>query len=91
MPELNSWKKIPIGCKTIDAGSSIQYKTGSWRNFKPILDMKKCNKCMICFVFCPDSCINPETYGIDYEHCKGCGICSHECPLKAIQMVEDVI
>ena len=26
--------------------------------------------------------------GIDYEHCKGCGICSFECPVdpKAIEM-----
>ena len=21
--------------------------------------------------------------GIDYDHCKGCGICAHECPEKA--------
>jgi len=27
--------------------------------------------------------------GIDYEHCKGCGICANECPPKAsaIKMV----
>jgi pyruvate ferredoxin oxidoreductase delta subunit len=24
--------------------------------------------------------------GIDFEHCKGCGICAKECPFKAIEM-----
>jgi pyruvate ferredoxin oxidoreductase delta subunit len=25
--------------------------------------------------------------GIDYDYCKGCGICSAECPVEAIKMV----
>jgi len=28
--------------------------------------------------------------GIDYDHCKGCGICSKVCPFKAIDFVEEV-
>jgi len=27
--------------------------------------------------------------GIDLNHCKGCGICAHECPVDAIEMVEE--
>ena len=26
--------------------------------------------------------------GIDYEHCKGCGICAEVCPFDAITMKE---
>ena len=26
---------------------------------------------------------------IDYDYCKGCGICAEECPAKCIVMVEE--
>jgi 2-oxoisovalerate ferredoxin oxidoreductase delta subunit len=26
---------------------------------------------------------------VNYDYCKGCGICAHECPTKAITMVEE--
>ncbi|MEM4298295.1 MAG: hypothetical protein QW815_08005 [Nitrososphaerota archaeon] len=91
MGELKSWKELPIGGRIVKPGSSLEYKTGSWRTFKPVIDMQKCNRCMICFVYCPDGCINPEDYGVKYEYCKGCGICAHECPLRCIQMVEEVV
>lgn len=66
-------------------------KTGTWRTFKPVLDEKKCIKCMICWKFCPDSGIEiisgmPK---INYDYCKGCGICAQECPKEAIEMVEE--
>ncbi len=28
-----------------------------------------------------------ERYGIDYDFCKGCGICATECPCGAIDMI----
>jgi len=30
------------------------------------------------------------TFEIDYDYCKGCGICAQECPVKAIELVEEV-
>lgn len=68
-----------------EPGSSSKNKTGSWRVFKPILDEEKCINCENCFLFCPEGCVNKDIE-IDYDYCKGCGICAQECPVKAIKM-----
>lgn len=89
---LKSWKEIPIGGLIIDAGNSEEYETGTWRSFRPVRDSQKCNNCMVCWVYCPDSAVQVEdrkVVGIDLVHCKGCGICAHECPQEAITMVEE--
>jgi Pyruvate/2-oxoacid:ferredoxin oxidoreductase delta subunit len=31
-----------------------------------------------------------DCYEIDYDYCKGCGICFEECPRGAILLEEDV-
>lgn len=69
---------------------SLQNKTGSWRTFKPIIDKEKCNKCYICWKFCPEASIKitDEYPEIDYDYCKGCGICANECKAKAIEMTK---
>lgn len=62
-------------------------KTGTWRVFKPYIDKSKCIKCWRCWIFCPDLAVERGEYpSIDYEYCKGCGICSNECPVNAIEM-----
>jgi len=98
------WKDIPIGGMIPEAGNAVKYLTGGWRSFRPIRDEKKCTNCMICWVYCPDSIIkvkDGKVQSFDYEHCKGCGICAQECPVKVeshsytgkpgkvIQMVEE--
>ena len=66
-------------------------KTGSWRIFKPILDKNKCIKCLRCWVFCPETAIKrvDNSVEIDYDYCKGCGVCANVCPVKAITMVKE--
>ena len=40
---------------------------------------------MICWKYCPEPAIFPTAPPtIDYDYCKGCGICIEECPFDAI-------
>ena len=49
-----------------------------------------CNLCKTCWFNCPDISIDVnESVEFDYDHCKGCGVCSSECPRGLIEMVED--
>jgi len=49
-----------------------------------------CFECDNCFGVCPDNAViklGPgNRYRIDYDYCKGCGICAAECPCGAIVM-----
>lgn len=92
MKEKKGWKDLPIGGVVDKPATALEYKTGTWRTFKPIWDESKCIHCLICWIYCPDSCIlvkEGKMIGIDYDHCKGCGICASTCPRKCIQMEEE--
>lgn len=84
--------KITTGAINPNPGSSMAYKTGSWRTLKPVVDIGKCIKCYLCYGYCPDSAISKTDSGpvINYDYCKGCGICANECPTNAIEMVAEV-
>ena len=91
MSKLLSWKDLsaPI---VAEAGNSVLYKTGGWRALKTVLDQSKCIKCLLCWFYCPEPAIKrheDDSVEIDYDYCKGCGICANECPVKAIAMVEE--
>ena len=80
------WKDIPRGSLILDAGNAELYQTGDWRSERPVWDAEKCIHCLFCWVYCPDGAIevkDGKMVGIDYKHCKGCGICAHECPKRA--------
>lgn len=68
-------------------------KTGAWRmQTKPHFLRQNCIACKLCFLICPEHCIfgaEKNTYGTDYNYCKGCGLCAKVCPKQDIEMVEE--
>ncbi|HUO47821.1 MAG TPA: NAD(P)-binding protein [Acidimicrobiales bacterium] len=54
-----------------------------------------CFECDNCFGVCPDNAVRKLgpglRYEVDYDYCKGCGLCAAECPCGAIDMVPERI
>ncbi|HDI75469.1 MAG: ferredoxin [Thermoprotei archaeon] len=89
---LKGWKEIPIGGMILEPGNSVNFKTGDWRAMKPVIDKSKCVKCLMCWTLCPEPAIirhDDNSVDINYDFCKGCGICAKICPRKAITMVPE--
>ena len=82
--------KITIGAVT-RGGTGLAYKTGSWRDQRPVIDGAICKACGICSQVCPDNAVTvaDDVYGINYDYCKGCGLCAFECPVDAITMLAE--
>jgi formate dehydrogenase (NADP+) beta subunit len=61
------------------------------------LSCGSCFACDNCWTLCPDSAVLkiPERladgshYVFDYDYCKGCGLCVHECPCGCIAMEDE--
>ena len=84
---VNEYPEAPI-----TLGTTLSNFTGDWRTFMPVVDESKCVRCYICWKFCPEPAIYIKEDGyvaVDYDYCKGCGICANECPTKEIKMVRE--
>jgi pyruvate ferredoxin oxidoreductase delta subunit len=63
--------------------NSFTASVADWRIVKPIFNKDYCIDCQFCWVYCPDISIisrDKKMVGIDFDHCKGCGICVEVCP-----------
>lgn len=83
------WGELEPGCVITDAGNAKSFRTGDWRSFSPVLNKKRCIKCGICWIYCPDMAYREDEEGFyiaDLDYCKGCGICAQECPVGAIHL-----
>ena len=53
-----------------------------------------CNQCDNCRLFCPDLSVlhdqSAQGRHINYDYCKGCGLCVVECPRNAMTLEEEV-
>ncbi|MDP3296148.1 MAG: 4Fe-4S binding protein [Thermodesulfovibrionia bacterium] len=94
--KIPGWKELTPGAVILQAGNATEFKTGSWRSFKPKWKEENCIQCLFCWIYCPDMSVkvkDGKRGEFDYDFCKGCGICALECPgkkgNKAIVMEEE--
>lgn len=73
-----------------EAGCLVTKNSG-WRSVRPVVDKEKCVGCMQCYLYCPDGVVSMKNgkAEVDYDFCKGCGICSKICKPKAIEMEDE--
>ncbi len=74
--------------------NSFKASVADWRVLKPVYNRDICIDCQNCWVFCPDTSIisrDKKMIGIDFDHCKGCGVCVEVCPTnpKSLLMFEE--
>jgi pyruvate ferredoxin oxidoreductase gamma subunit len=95
-----SWQAVPYLGSAQFAGATIRHRgsaalraTGNWRVERPVVDLGKCKRCFLCYLYCPEAAmrLDGENFPhVDYEHCKGCMICYEECPTDAISRRPEV-
>lgn len=87
MPKLSVAERVS-NFSEINLGISLEVGT---KEAKKCFSCGTCTQCDYCLIFCPEVAISREngTYEIDYEYCKGCGICVEECPCNFISSVEE--
>ena len=87
-----TWRDMEVGNILTEPGSAGLRRTGDWRSQRPILDEERCNKCGLCWLYCPDAAmklLEDGYYEPDLYYCKGCGICARVCTREAITMIEE--
>ena len=71
-----------------EAGYLVSKNSG-WRSSRPVIS--GCRGCTQCYLYCPDGAISMygRTAVVDYDFCKGCGICVRICRFDAIRMGDE--
>ena len=80
--------------------SSFDEVVGGLDETTALLEARRCLSCGTCFEcdncygICPDNAVvklGPgKRYEINYDYCKGCGLCAEECPSGAIDMIKEI-
>ena len=87
--------KVPVKERTKGFGEVISTLTESaaLEEASRCFSCGTCNECENCYAFCPDASVLKTgeilSHQMDYDFCKGCGICFTECPRGAISLEEE--
>lgn len=88
----STFRELSPGGIIPDAGNAEDFLTGDWRSMKPIWIEEKCKHCLLCWTVCPDNSVmvkDGKMIGFDYDHCKGCGICTKQCKFGALDYIPE--
>ena len=84
--------------RRIDSFTEVQGgldETNALYEARRCLSCGNCFECDNCYGVCPDNAViklGPgKRFSIDYDYCKGCGLCAAECPCGAIDMVPEAL
>jgi len=91
--------------RTTDFAEVVSGLTGPQARYEAsrCLSCGNCIECDGCFGACPENAIirlgptrtyghpdgTPFNYEVDYDRCTGCGTCYDQCPVHAIEMIEE--
>ena len=87
--------KCPIKDRTKGYGevTSTLMETAALKEAGRCFGCGTCDECENCYIFCPDASIIKKgeeiSHQVDYDYCKGCGICFAECPRGVISLKEE--
>src|SRR5690349_24129522 len=63
------WQAVPYLGSSRFAGPTIRHRgsaalrpTGNWRSERPVIDLTKCKRCFLCYLYCPEAAM------MDSEH-----------------------
>lgn len=95
-PKVGNNVQIPDSFETLYFGAAsgvgmLPTVNSGFRTFFPQIDHDTCINCNLCWIYCPEGCIDRSSgkMEVDKDYCKGCGICANECPKKCIKMVRE--
>ncbi len=95
-PWFPDWDMIPKGLaipSVPEGDRNPQYLKYTTRTERPVVEYRKCTKCTLCWLYCPDGAFDITEDGYfdpNYYYCSGCGVCVEICPVKCIDMVDEL-
>jgi NADPH-dependent glutamate synthase beta subunit-like oxidoreductase len=87
--------RIPPGERIKDFReiTPVMDDTSAIEEAKRCLSCGMCRLCGNCYLFCAEGAVqlDPQSgrFAVDYEYCKGCGVCQNECPCGYIVMITE--